>query len=49
MVHVDDLVRALTLVVGGDHPGVFDVAAPGWLGAEDARALFPRGALPPLP
>ncbi len=49
VVHVDDLVRALTLMVAGDHPGVFDVAAPGWLGAEDVRALFPRGALPPLP
>lgn len=49
VVHVDDLVRALTLVVGGDHPGVFDVAAPGWLGAEEVRALFPRGALPALP
>lgn len=49
VVHVDDLVSALALVVNHDHPGVFDVAAPGWLGADEVRALLPRGSLPPVP
>ncbi len=49
VVHVDDLVRALVLTMNGDHPGVFDVAAPGWLGGEAVRGLLPRGALPALP
>ena len=47
--HVDDLVAALTLLVLSDHPGVFDVAAPGWMAAEDVRALLPHGSLPALP
>ena len=47
--HVDDLVDALTRLVLADHPGVFDVAAPGWISAEDVRALLPHGSLPALP
>ncbi len=47
--HVDDLVDALARLVLTDHAGVFDVAAPGWIGAEDVRALLPHGALPALP
>lgn len=49
VLHVDDLVRALVRVTVEDHPGVFGVAAPGWLGAEEARALLPRGSLPAVP
>jgi UDP-glucose 4-epimerase len=49
VVHVDDVVRALTLVVREDHPGVLNVAADGWLGAEALGALVPRAILPPLP
>jgi UDP-glucose 4-epimerase len=48
-VHVDDLVEALVLVVLADHPGVFNVAADGWLSYDDARDLLPRPFLPPLP
>lgn len=40
-VHVDDLVAALELVIRDDHAGVYNVAADGWLAADDARALFP--------
>jgi UDP-glucose 4-epimerase len=47
--HVDDLVDALSRLVLTDHSGVFDVAAPGWVPAEDVRALLPRGSLPALP
>ena len=49
VVHVDDLVAALALVICEEHPGTFDVAAPGWLGAEAVRSLLPRGSLPALP
>jgi UDP-glucose 4-epimerase len=48
-VHVDDLVAALLLAVGKDLPGTYNVAADGWLGTDDARALLPRSLLPPLP
>jgi UDP-glucose 4-epimerase len=48
-VHVDDLVEALVLVVMEDHPGVYNVAADGWLGGDHARDLLPRALLPPLP
>jgi nucleoside-diphosphate-sugar epimerase len=48
-VHVDDLVEALVLVVLQDHPGVFNVAADGWLGHADAHDLLPRPFLPALP
>ena len=46
VVHVDDVVRALTLVVREDHPGVLNVAADGWLGAEALGALVPRRGAP---
>jgi nucleoside-diphosphate-sugar epimerase len=49
VVHVDDVARALTLVVREDHPGVLNVAAEGWLSAEDLNALAPRPLVPPLP
>jgi UDP-glucose 4-epimerase len=48
-VHVDDLVAALLLAVGNDLPGTYNVAADGWLGTDDARALLPRSLLPALP
>ncbi|MGZ4678353.1 MAG: NAD-dependent epimerase/dehydratase family protein [Acidimicrobiia bacterium] len=49
VVHVDDVVRALVTMTMEDHPGVFDVAAPGWLGADEVRGLLARGALPAAP
>lgn len=49
VVHVDDLVDALVRTVTADHPGVFDVAAAGWLAADEARTLLARGALPAAP
>ena len=49
VVHVDDVVRALTLVVREDHAGVLNVAADGWLNAEDLDALIPRPLVPALP
>ncbi len=49
VVHVDDLVDALVRTVTADHPGVYDVAAAGWLGSDEARALLGRGALPAAP
>lgn len=48
-VHVDDLVAALLLAVADDLPGTYNVAADGWLSADDARALLPRTLLPALP
>jgi nucleoside-diphosphate-sugar epimerase len=49
VVHVDDLVDALLLAIANDLPGTYNVAADGWLGADDARALLPRSLLPPMP
>jgi UDP-glucose 4-epimerase len=49
VVHVDDVVGALRLVTMADHPGVYDVAAPGWVSPEDVRSLLARGALPAVP
>jgi UDP-glucose 4-epimerase len=49
VVHVEDLVDALLRTVTADHPGVFDIAAAGWLSAEEARALLAQGALPAVP
>jgi nucleoside-diphosphate-sugar epimerase len=49
VVHVDDLVAALALVATSDLPGVFNVAADGWLDADAARELIPRPAAPALP
>lgn len=48
-VHVDDLVAALVLAVHTDLPGVYNVAADGWLDDEAARELLPRPFVPPLP
>jgi len=41
-VHLDDLVAALAHVVRHDHPGVFNVAADGWIDGAEARARLPR-------
>jgi nucleoside-diphosphate-sugar epimerase len=49
VVHVDDLTAALALVATRDLPGTFNVAADGWLDADDARALIPRPPAPALP
>jgi len=49
VVHVDDLAAALALVATTDVPGVFNVAADGWLDAAAARALLPRASVPALP
>ncbi len=49
VVHVDDLVAALALVATSDLPGVFNVAADGWLDAAEARALVPPSSVPALP
>ncbi|MFI5053060.1 MAG: NAD-dependent epimerase/dehydratase family protein [Acidimicrobiia bacterium] len=49
VVHVDDLAAALTLVATGDLPGVYNVAADGWLTAADAGALITSSILPSLP
>jgi UDP-glucose 4-epimerase len=49
VVHVDDLVRALALVATRDLPGVFNVAADGWLSADEFAALVPTPPVPALP
>jgi len=49
VVHVDDLAAALALVATTDVPGVFNVAADGWLDATAARELLPRASAPALP
>jgi nucleoside-diphosphate-sugar epimerase len=48
VVHVDDLVSALALAATTDLPGVYNVAADGWLAAETARAVVGRSAVPAL-
>ncbi len=48
-VHVDDLVAALVLAVSNDVPGVFNVAAHGWLSQDNVRALLPRSFMPAVP
>ena len=48
VVHVDDLVQALALAATTDLPGVYNVAADGWLAADEARALVGRGSVPSL-
>ena len=40
---------ALALAATTDLPGVYNVAADGWLDADDARALIPRPPVPALP
>jgi UDP-glucose 4-epimerase len=47
--HVDDLVRALDLVVREDHAGTFNVASDGWLDHAAARRLLPPTPTPALP
>ncbi|HEX5586045.1 MAG TPA: NAD-dependent epimerase/dehydratase family protein [Acidimicrobiia bacterium] len=49
VVHVDDLAAALALVATEDLPGVYNVAADGWLDADTARALLPRAPVPAFP
>jgi UDP-glucose 4-epimerase len=49
VVHVDDLAAALALAATHDLPGVFNVAADGWLDAAEARDLLPRSSVPALP
>ena len=49
VVHVDDLASALALVATRDLPGAYNVAADGWLDADEARALIGRPAAPALP
>ena len=42
VVHVDDLASALALVATRDLPGTFNVAADGWLDADEARTIIGR-------
>jgi UDP-glucose 4-epimerase len=49
VVHIDDLVGALALVVLGDHPGTFNVASDGWLDHEQARRLLEPSGMPAAP
>ena len=49
VVHVDDLASALALAATRDLPGVFNVAADGWLDAAEARELIPRSTVPAFP
>jgi nucleoside-diphosphate-sugar epimerase len=49
VVHVDDLAAALALAATSDLPGVYNVAADGWLDASQARELIPRSMVPALP
>jgi hypothetical protein len=49
VVHVNDLVAALAMVATRDLPGVFNVAADGWLDAPAAAELIPRSNVPALP
>ncbi|MET0627648.1 MAG: NAD-dependent epimerase/dehydratase family protein [Acidimicrobiia bacterium] len=49
VVHVDDLASALALVAIDDLPGVYNVAADGWLDADAARALLPGTRVPAFP
>jgi nucleoside-diphosphate-sugar epimerase len=49
VVHVDDVASALLLAVERCLPGVYNVAADGWLRSEDADALVPHRHLVRLP
>ncbi len=49
VVHVDDLVAALALVATRDLPGVYNVAADGWLAADVASALIDRSRVLAVP
>jgi nucleoside-diphosphate-sugar epimerase len=49
VVHVDDLAAALALAATSDLPGVYNVAADGWLDASVVGELIPRSSVPALP
>ncbi len=49
VVHVDDVVAAIALMVREDHPGVLNVAADGWLSTEVLHELVPRAVVPAVP
>jgi nucleoside-diphosphate-sugar epimerase len=49
VVHVDDAASALELVTTKDVEGPFNVAADGWLDAEEAAALLPSRRVPGIP
>jgi UDP-glucose 4-epimerase len=49
VVHADDLVSALALAATHDLPGVYNVAADGWLDADEARDVLPGSRAPALP
>ena len=49
VVHVDALAAALALVVTSDLPGVYNVAADGWLPADEARAQLRATVVPAFP
>lgn len=48
VVHVDDLASALALAATTDLPGVFNVAADGWIDADALRRLVPSTSMPAL-
>jgi nucleoside-diphosphate-sugar epimerase len=49
VLHVDDLVSALVLAATTDLPGVYNVAADGWLAGDAAAALVPGPHPPGVP
>lgn len=49
VVHVDDAAAAVALAAERPLPGAYNVAADGWLSAEEAAALHPRRRVPGLP
>jgi len=49
VVHVDDLVAALALVATRELPGVYNVAADGWLSADEAATVVGTSVMPALP
>jgi UDP-glucose 4-epimerase len=49
VLHVDDLVSALVLAATTDLPGVYNVAADGWLDADTAASLVPGPRPPAVP
>jgi UDP-glucose 4-epimerase len=49
VIHVDDLAAALALAATRDLPGVYNVAADGWLDASAVRDMIPRSTMPALP
>jgi nucleoside-diphosphate-sugar epimerase len=49
VVHVDDLARALALAATSDLPGVYNVAADGWIAPDALRELLPPTRVPAVP